>query len=274
MAQTVLITLTTVGADTGPSYDLYAIDANGAYTLFDSNRTIVGSYTATNVPDNAVAIDLHSRGACSTILRVQIAQPTPTPYAVYRVVSNSPCWNQSISAFVSLPTTYTSGQIISTTDGYCWVVDAQSTNAATRQWNSDYQNLQTCNLVVPCPPDTRVDAVRSTLRCVTPEVDGPMYYLKLNGSQILFVSNGSVPVNGSIINYYDRTTNPAINPGNNVTVQIANSDIEVSLVIKQYNMTTQDLIGTLVSTRVAANQSYSYTIVVDANILYDVVATY
>lgn len=79
MAQTVLITLTTAGADTGP-FDLYS-DADGYVTPFENNvpkSSLVSGYTSTVVPDLATIIRVTSDGTCTNYIDLTIITTTTT----------------------------------------------------------------------------------------------------------------------------------------------------------------------------------------------------
>lgn len=79
MAQTVLITLTTAGANTGP-FDLYS-DADGYVTPFENNvpkASLVSGYTSTVVPDLATIIRVQSDGECVNYIDLTIVATTTT----------------------------------------------------------------------------------------------------------------------------------------------------------------------------------------------------
>jgi hypothetical protein len=79
MAQTVLITLTTAGADTGP-FDLYS-DADSYVTPFENNvpkASLVSGYTSTVVPDLATIIRVKSDGTCTNYIDLPIVTTTTT----------------------------------------------------------------------------------------------------------------------------------------------------------------------------------------------------
>jgi hypothetical protein len=82
MAQTVIVTLTTIGEDTGPLFDLYSID--GEYLVtgpFETNIHKSGltiGFTTTNVPDNCVSIRVLSKGNCSNFIDITLPTFTPT----------------------------------------------------------------------------------------------------------------------------------------------------------------------------------------------------
>jgi hypothetical protein len=79
MAQTVLITLTTAGTDTGP-FDLYS-DADSYVTPFENNvpkASLVSGYTSTVVPDLATIIRVKSDGTCINYIDLPIVTTTTT----------------------------------------------------------------------------------------------------------------------------------------------------------------------------------------------------
>lgn len=79
MAQTVLITLTTAGADTGP-FDLFS-DADSYAVAFENNvpkSSLVSGYTSTLVPDLATIIRVKSDGACTNYIDLPIVTTTTT----------------------------------------------------------------------------------------------------------------------------------------------------------------------------------------------------
>lgn len=79
MAQTVLITLTTAGADTGP-FDLFS-DADGYAVAFENDvpkASLVSGYTSTLVPDLATIIRVKSDGTCTNYIDLPIVTTTTT----------------------------------------------------------------------------------------------------------------------------------------------------------------------------------------------------
>ena len=79
MAQTVLITLTTAGLDTGP-FNLYS-DADSYVTPFEtgvSKAALVAGYTSTVVPDAATIIRVDSTGVCTNFIDLTITVVPPT----------------------------------------------------------------------------------------------------------------------------------------------------------------------------------------------------
>ena len=79
MAQTVLITLTTAGANTGP-FDLYS-DADGYVTPFENDvpkASLVSGYTSTLVPDLATIVRVKSDAACTNFIDLTIVTTTTT----------------------------------------------------------------------------------------------------------------------------------------------------------------------------------------------------
>lgn len=79
MPQTVLITLTTAGANTGP-FDLYS-DADSYVTPFENDvpkASLVSGYTSTLVPDLATIIRVQSDGQCVNYIDLTIVTTTTT----------------------------------------------------------------------------------------------------------------------------------------------------------------------------------------------------
>lgn len=79
MPQTVLITLTTAGANTGP-FDLYS-DADGYVTPFENDvpkASLVSGYTSTLVPDLATIVRVQSDAACTNYIDLTIVTTTTT----------------------------------------------------------------------------------------------------------------------------------------------------------------------------------------------------
>jgi hypothetical protein len=79
MAQTVLITLTTAGADTGP-FDLFS-DADSYVTPFENNvlkSALVSGYTSSSVPDLATIIRVKSDSVCTNYIDLSIITTTTT----------------------------------------------------------------------------------------------------------------------------------------------------------------------------------------------------
>lgn len=79
MAQTVLITLTTAGANTGP-FDLYS-DADGYVTPFENDvpkASLVSGYTSVLVPDLATIVRVQSDAACVNYIDLTIVTTTTT----------------------------------------------------------------------------------------------------------------------------------------------------------------------------------------------------
>lgn len=102
---TVLITLTTAGADTGP-FDLYS-DTDGYLVPFENNvpkASLVSGYTSILVPGGTTIIRVKSDSLCtnyidlvvgttttttSTSTSTTTSTTTPVPYTEYRLVSYS-----------------------------------------------------------------------------------------------------------------------------------------------------------------------------------------
>jgi hypothetical protein len=79
MAQTVLITLTLAGTDTGP-FDLYS-DVDGYVSAFETGvpkASLVGGYVSVLVPDGATVIRVKSTGVCSNYIDLAISGTTTT----------------------------------------------------------------------------------------------------------------------------------------------------------------------------------------------------
>jgi hypothetical protein len=79
MAQTVLITLTLAGSDTGP-FDLYS-DVDGYAVPFENNvpkASLTGGYTSVLVPDLATVIRVKSDGLCTNYIDLTITTTTTT----------------------------------------------------------------------------------------------------------------------------------------------------------------------------------------------------
>jgi hypothetical protein len=80
MAQTVLITLTTAGADTGP-FNLYS-DVDGYVTPFEtgvSKSALLAGYTSTSVPDAATVLRVKSASTlCTNYINLSLTTTTTT----------------------------------------------------------------------------------------------------------------------------------------------------------------------------------------------------
>ena len=79
MAQTVLITLTTAGADTGP-FDLYS-DADSYVTPFETGVAkidLTSGYTSVLVPDLATIVRVQSDSVCTNYIDLSIVVTTTT----------------------------------------------------------------------------------------------------------------------------------------------------------------------------------------------------
>jgi len=79
MSQTVTITLTVAGTDSGP-FDLYS-DADGYAFPFDtgiSKSALLAGYTSTLVPDSATIIRVKSTGVCTNYKDLAITGTTTT----------------------------------------------------------------------------------------------------------------------------------------------------------------------------------------------------
>ena len=88
MSFSVLITLTTAGANTGPTFDLYS-NADGYVYPFETGiakSSLVAGYTSTLVPDSTTTIKVvNVGGTCAgsnTLINISgIPSPSPTPTA-------------------------------------------------------------------------------------------------------------------------------------------------------------------------------------------------
>jgi hypothetical protein len=79
MPQTVLITLTLAGTDTGP-FDLYS-DVDGYVSAFETGvpkASLVGGYVSVLVPDGATVIRVKSTGVCLNYIDLAISGITTT----------------------------------------------------------------------------------------------------------------------------------------------------------------------------------------------------
>ena len=111
MAQTVLITLTTAGTDTGP-FDLYS-NADSYAVAFENNvpkSSLVSGYTSTVVPDLATIIRVQSDGVCTNYIDLPILTTTTTSTS-----STSTTSTTSTSSTSSTSTTSTSSSSTTTT---------------------------------------------------------------------------------------------------------------------------------------------------------------
>lgn len=76
---TVLITLTSAGADTGP-FDLYS-DADGYVSAFEtgvSKSALLAGYPSSSVPNSATIIRVKSTGTCTNFIDIAINPSTTT----------------------------------------------------------------------------------------------------------------------------------------------------------------------------------------------------
>jgi hypothetical protein len=107
MALTIRILLTSLGADAGPSFNIYSNNDNYT-TAFDSatRAQLLAGYTSTTVPDNTTRIKLVSTGVCGTTIYISITNVpsvtptvTPTPTKTPSLTpSNTPSLTPSRSA--------------------------------------------------------------------------------------------------------------------------------------------------------------------------------
>ena len=71
---TVLITLTTAGADTGP-FNLYS-DTDNYFSPFEtgiSRTSVLNGYTSTLVPDAATVVRVQSAGKCDNFIDIKVS---------------------------------------------------------------------------------------------------------------------------------------------------------------------------------------------------------
>lgn len=76
---TVLITLTTAGADSGP-FDLYS-DLDGYVSAFESGvdkALLEAGYASALVPDYTTTIRVKSNGVCTNYVDIPVVTPTTT----------------------------------------------------------------------------------------------------------------------------------------------------------------------------------------------------
>ena len=78
---TVIITLQTAGADTGPTFDLYS-NATGSFIVFQTGvakATLLSpGYTCSIVPDNTTIIRIQSTGVCTSYADVYLVPASST----------------------------------------------------------------------------------------------------------------------------------------------------------------------------------------------------
>lgn len=116
MAQTVLITLTTAGADTGP-FDLFS-DADGYVVAFENDvpkASLVSGYTSTLVPDLATIIRVKSDGACTNYIDLPIVTTTTTTSTSSTTTTTSTSSTTTTTSSTSTTTTTTSSTSTTTT---------------------------------------------------------------------------------------------------------------------------------------------------------------
>lgn len=108
MAQTVLITLTTAGADTGP-FDLFS-DADGYAVAFENDvpkASLVSGYTSTLVPDLATIIRVKSDGTCTNYINLPIVTTTTTTSTSSTTTTSTTSTTTTTSSTSSTTTTTT-----------------------------------------------------------------------------------------------------------------------------------------------------------------------
>lgn len=106
MAQTVIITLTIAGTDTGP-FDLYS-DADGFTAPFEVNITkaaLTAGYTSYNVPSAATLIKVVSKGLCTNSITLPIVGTSATTSTTTTVIGPTTSTSTSTSTTTSTTTT-------------------------------------------------------------------------------------------------------------------------------------------------------------------------
>lgn len=109
MAQTLLITLTLAGSDTGP-FDLFT-DADGYAAPFASNvskTSLTAGYLSTVIPDAATIIKVVSKGLCTNSIFLPIEGTTQTTTSSTSSTSSS---SSSSSSSTSTSSTSTSTKL-------------------------------------------------------------------------------------------------------------------------------------------------------------------
>jgi len=109
MAFTIRILLTSLGANAGPTFNLYS-DNDGYVTSFDSatQAQLLAGYTSTLVPDNTTRIKVVSTGTCGTTIYIPITgvpsvTPSVTP-SITKTPSLTPSETPSVTPSRSVPT--------------------------------------------------------------------------------------------------------------------------------------------------------------------------
>lgn len=118
MAQTVLITLTTAGTDTGP-FDLYS-NVDGFTTPFENNvskASLQAGYTSVVVPDGATTIRVQSDNVtCDNFIDLTIVTTTTTTSSTTTTTSST---TTTTTSSTTTTTTSTSSTTTTTTTAYC-----------------------------------------------------------------------------------------------------------------------------------------------------------
>lgn len=124
MAQTVLITLTAAGSDTGP-FDLYS-NADGYVTPFENNiakATLEAGYTSVVVPDGATIIRVQSDNSiCENFTDLNIITTTTTTSSTSTTTTTSTSSTTTTSTSTSSTTTTTT----TVNCGECWNIQNES----------------------------------------------------------------------------------------------------------------------------------------------------
>lgn len=108
MAQTVVITLTIAGTDTGP-FDLYS-DADGYTSPFAINiskAALTAGYTSYVVPDAATLIKVMSKGTCTNSITLPIVGTSATTTSTSTSSTSSTSSSSTSSSTTSTTTTQT-----------------------------------------------------------------------------------------------------------------------------------------------------------------------
>ncbi len=127
MAQTVLVTLTVAGADTGP-FNIYS-DADGysvPVAIGVSKASLLAGYNVT-VPDAATIIKVQSTGVCTNFDLIPIGITTTTSTSTTSTSTTS-----TTTSTTSTTSTSTSTTTTTTTTSYC---DSIGAGAGCFNWN-------------------------------------------------------------------------------------------------------------------------------------------
>jgi hypothetical protein len=105
---TCLITITGIGADAGPTFDLYT-NVDGFVTPFETGvprASLEAGYSSSVVPDATNTIRIKSVGVCTTY----VDTPTPLVQVFYQLPYSDPCTgNQIVFYDISLGFPYFTG---------------------------------------------------------------------------------------------------------------------------------------------------------------------